>query len=62
LAGCHCWCYFDRPGAWIFSFYASHGAAVHDPAALMQTVGTIAGAAIGISAVMIVLGLIGKEA
>jgi hypothetical protein len=33
-----------------------------DPAALMQTVGTVAGAAVGISLVMIVLGLIGKKA
>jgi len=32
-----------------------------DPAALMQTVGTVAGAAVGISLVMIVLGLIGKK-
>jgi multidrug resistance efflux pump len=33
-----------------------------DPAALMQTVGTVAGAAVGISLVMIVIGLIGKKA
>ena len=33
-----------------------------DPAAVMQTVGTVSGAAVGISMVMIVLGLIGKKA
>jgi hypothetical protein len=33
-----------------------------DPVALMQTVGTVAGAAVGISLVMIVIGLIGKKA
>ena len=33
-----------------------------DPAALMQTVGTVAGAAVGLSVVMILLGLIGKQA
>lgn len=33
-----------------------------DPAELMQTVGSVAGAAVGISLVMIVLGLIGKKA
>lgn len=33
-----------------------------DPAELMQTVGSVAGAAVGISLVMIVLGLIGKRA
>jgi len=34
----------------------------NDPAALMQTVGTVSGAAIGISLVMIIIGLIGKKA
>jgi hypothetical protein len=34
----------------------------NDPAALMQTVGTVSGAAVGISLVLIVLGLIGKKA
>jgi hypothetical protein len=34
----------------------------NDPATLMQTVGTVAGAAIGISLVMIIIGLIGKKA
>jgi hypothetical protein len=33
----------------------------NDPAALMQTVGSVSGAAVGISLVMIVLGLIGKK-
>jgi hypothetical protein len=34
----------------------------NDPAALMQTVGTVSGVVIGVSVVMIVLGLIGKKA
>ncbi len=33
-----------------------------DPAALMQTVGSVSGAAVGISVVMIAIGLIGKKA
>jgi hypothetical protein len=32
-----------------------------DPAALMQTVGTVSGSAVGISLVLILLGLIGKK-
>jgi hypothetical protein len=32
-----------------------------DPAALMQTVGTVSGAAVGISLAMIIIGLIGKK-
>lgn len=32
-----------------------------DPAALMQTVGTVSGVVIGISVAMIVVGLIGKK-
>jgi hypothetical protein len=32
-----------------------------DPAALMQTVGTVTGVVAGISLVMIILGLIGKK-
>ena len=32
-----------------------------DPVALMQTVGTVTGAAVGISLVMILIGLIGKK-
>jgi hypothetical protein len=34
----------------------------NDPAVMMQTVGTVSGAAIGLSLVMIVVGLIGKKA
>ena len=33
-----------------------------DPAALMQTVGTVTGVVVGISLVMVVIGLIGKKA
>lgn len=33
----------------------------NDPAALMQTVGTVSGALIGISVAMILVGLIGKK-
>ena len=33
----------------------------NDPAVMMQTVGTASGAAIGLSLVMIVVGLIGKK-
>jgi len=33
-----------------------------DPAALMQTVGTVSGAVAGISLVMIITGLVGKKA
>ena len=32
-----------------------------DPMALMQTVGTVAGAAVGLSLAMIIIGLIGKK-
>ena len=32
-----------------------------DPVALMQTVGTVAGVAAGISLVMVIIGLIGKK-
>jgi len=32
-----------------------------DPAALVQTVGTVTGAVVGISLIMILLGLIGKK-
>jgi len=32
-----------------------------DPVALMQTVGTVTGAVVGISFVMIIIGLIGKK-
>jgi hypothetical protein len=32
-----------------------------DPVALMQTVGTVSGAVVGISLAMIIIGLIGKK-
>lgn len=44
-----------------YFFMLSIAPTSNDPAALMQTVGTVAGAAVGISLVMIVLGLIGKK-
>jgi hypothetical protein len=45
-----------------YFFMLSIAPSSNDPAALMQTVGTVAGAVIGISLVMIILGLIGKKA
>jgi hypothetical protein len=42
-------------------FMLSIAAKSNDPAALMQTVGTVAGVVGGISFVMIVIGLIGKK-
>jgi len=44
-----------------YFFMLSIASTSNDPAALMQTVGTVAGAAVGISLVMIILGLIGKK-
>ena len=44
-----------------YFFMLSIATASNDPASLMQTVGTVAGALIGISLVMILLGLIGKK-
>jgi hypothetical protein len=44
-----------------YLFMLSIAPSSNDPAALMQTVGTVAGAVIGISLVMILLGLIGKK-
>jgi heme/copper-type cytochrome/quinol oxidase subunit 4 len=44
-----------------FLFMLSVAAKSNDPAALMQTVGTVAGVVGGISFVMIVIGLIGKK-
>jgi hypothetical protein len=44
-----------------FLFMLSMAAKSNDPAALMQTVGTVAGVVGGISLVMIVIGLIGKK-
>ena len=45
-----------------FYFYMlSIASKPNDPAALMQTVGTVTGAVGGLSIVMIVIGLIGKK-
>jgi multidrug resistance efflux pump len=44
-----------------FFFMLSVSTSSNDPAALMQTVGTVAGVVSGISLVMIVIGLIGKK-
>ena len=44
-----------------FLFMLSIASKSSDPAALMQTVGTVAGVVGGISLVMIVLGLVGKR-
>ena len=44
-----------------FFFMLSVASTSTDPAALMQTVGTVSGAAVGISLVLILLGLIGKK-
>lgn len=45
-----------------FLFMLSIASKSNDPAALMRTVGTVAGVAGGISLVMILLGLLGKRA
>jgi hypothetical protein len=47
-------------GAFYF-FMLSIASKSNDPAAMMQTVGTAAGAACGVSLVMIIVGLIGKK-
>jgi hypothetical protein len=44
-----------------YFFMLSIAPTSNDPVALMQTVGTVAGAAVGISLVMIIMGLIGKK-
>ena len=44
-----------------FFFMRSIASKSNDPAALMQTVGTVTGAVGGISLVMIIIGLIGKR-
>lgn len=44
-----------------YFFMLSIASTSNDPVALMQTVGTVSGAAVGISLVMIILGLIGKK-
>jgi hypothetical protein len=45
-----------------FFFMLSVASKSTDPASLMQTVGTVAGAVGGISLVLIIIGLIGKRA
>ena len=47
--------------AGFFFFMSSAASRSTDPAALMQTVGTVSGVLSGISVVLIVLGLIGKK-
>jgi hypothetical protein len=44
-----------------FFFMLSIASTSTDPAAVLQTVGTVSGAAVGISLVLILLGLIGKK-
>ena len=44
-----------------YFFMMSVASTSTDPAALMQTVGTVSGAAIGVSVALILLGLIGKK-
>jgi len=44
-----------------FFFMLSIASKSSDPAALMRTVGTVAGVVGGLSAVLIVLGLVGKR-
>jgi len=46
-------------GFYFFMLFAASNST--DPAALMQTVGTVTGAVVGISLVMIIIGLIGKK-
>ena len=44
-----------------YFFILSVASTSTDPAVLMQTVGTVSGVAVGISVVLILLGLIGKK-
>jgi hypothetical protein len=44
-----------------YFFMLSIAAQSTDPVALMQTVGTVSGAVVGISLAMIIIGLIGKK-
>ena len=44
-----------------YVFMLSIASKSNDPVTLMQTVGTVAGAAVGISLVMMIIGLIGKK-
>jgi len=45
-----------------FFFMLSTAPKSNDPAALMQTVGTVSGAVSGLSLVLIIIGLIGRKA
>jgi hypothetical protein len=47
--------------AGFYLFMLSIASKSNDPAALMQTVGQVAGAVAGLSVVMIIIGLIGKK-
>ena len=47
--------------AGFYFFMLSIASKSNDPAALMQTVGQVAGAIVGLSVVMIIIGLIGKK-
>jgi hypothetical protein len=44
-----------------YFFMLSIASTSNDPATLMQTVGTVSGVVVGISLVMVILGLIGKK-
>ena len=44
-----------------YAFMQSIASKSNDPVALMQTVGQVSGAVVGLSVVMIVFGLIGKK-
>ena len=44
-----------------YFFMLSIASSYNDPAVLMQTVGTVTGAVVGISLAMIIIGLIGKK-
>jgi len=48
-------------GLGFYFFMLSIASSSTDPATLVQTVGTVTGAVVGISLVMILLGLIGKK-
>lgn len=45
-----------------YLFMLASASKSNDPAALMQTVGQVAGVVVGIAVVMVVLGLIGRKA
>jgi hypothetical protein len=47
--------------AGFYLFMLSIASKSNNPAALMQTVGQVAGAVVGLSVVMIIIGLIGKK-